>query len=277
MNRLTFRLAVVAAIAVSATAGAQVADDFQSYALGVLPSPTWHDAGLVLPGTRVPSFPSGYVINTLDKHGNPTKAVTTVGDLADSKGIFAFVPVSQVYTLFADVRVDRYSDAAQSPSADWAMQLTFGQNGVSNWASTPQAGIYASSLTGGWRLYVTTNSAFADIDLGVSALLGVWYTIQQSLDVNTGQFHSQIWDGATGASLLDQYNTISGWVPADAQFDAFAFFGGDLSANDRIGNIGVIDNVNITAVATPEPASMFLMITGILPVLAIARRRRNLA
>jgi hypothetical protein len=273
MKRLICGIAALAAIA-SSPASAQVSDDFQSYALGALPSPTWHDAGAVLPGTRVPSFPSGYVFNTLDKHGLPTQAVTTVGDLADSKGIFAYVPVSQVYTLFADVRVDRYSDAPESTVADWAMQLTFGQNGVSNWASTPQAGIYASSLTGGWRIYVATNSAFADIDLGVSALLGVWYTIQQSLDVNTGQFHSQIWDGATGVSLLDQYNTIAGWVPSDAQFDAFAFFGGDLSTNDRIGNIGVIDNVNVTAVATPEPATMVLMVSGLLPVLAMARRRR---
>lgn len=270
-------LVAIVATAIGAPAHAQVSDDFQSYALGALPSPTWYDAGAVLPGTRVPSFPSGYVFNTLDKHGNPTKAVTTVGDLADSKGIFAYVPVSTSYALFADVRVDRYSDAPASTVADWAIQLTFGQNGVYNWASTPQAGIYASSLTGGWRLYAATNSAAADIDLGVPALVGVWYTVAQSLDVNTGLFHSQIWDGATGAPLVDQFNSIAGWNPADAQFDAFAFFGGDLSPNDRVGNIGVIDNVNVSVVPTPEPGTMLLAVTGLLPLVAFIRRRRNAA
>ena len=266
--------AVVAIATISSSASAQVADDFQSYAVGSLPSPTWYDAGAVLPGYRVPPFPSGYVINTLDKHGNPTKAVTTVGDVADSKGIFAYVPVSNVYTLFADVRVDRYSNHPVYTAEDWAIQLTFGQNGVYNWSGTPQAGIYASSVTGGWRLFVLTNSASEDLDLGVAASVGTWYTVSQSLNVTTGQFHSQIWDGASGNLLLDQFNTIAGWNPADAQFDAFAFIGGELNADDTIGNIAVIDNVNITAVTTPEPGTMALALTGLLPLVAIARRRR---
>lgn len=279
MIRLVPRLALAGLIltaAASVPATAQVSDDFQSYVLGTLPSPTWYDAGAVLPGYRVPGFPSGYIVNTFDKHGNATQAVATTSDLADSKGIFAYVPISNLYSLFADVRVDQYSNNAYGPASDWAIQLTFGQNGVSNWAYTPQAGIYASSLTGGWRLYVVTNSVAQDIDLGIQALTGTWYTVAQSLNVTTGEFHSRIWDGATGTSLLDQYNLIAGWNPADAQFDAFAFIGGELTPEATIGNIALIDNVNITAVTTPEPGTLLLALTGILPLVAISRRRSRI-
>ncbi len=254
---------------------AQVADNFQSYAVGTLPSPTWFDAGAVLPGGRVPSFPSGYIINTLDAHGNPTQAVSTVGDLADSKGIYANVPLSNHYNLKADVRVDRYSDHPQSPTGDWAMQFAFGQNGVLNWASTPQIGLYASSLGQDWRLYVATLNVGFDLGLGVSALPGVWYTVQQDFDVTSGLFHSLIWDAGSGTLLLDQFNLVPNWVPSDAQFDAFAFFGGDLSSDDTYGNIGVVDNVNIVAVTTPEPGTLVLVAGGLIPLIGALRRRRS--
>lgn len=100
--------------------------------------------------------------------------------------------------------------------------------------------------------------------------------MSQSLNVTTGEFHSRIWDGATGTSLLDQYNLIAGWNPADAQFDAFAFIGGELTPEATIGNIAVIDNVNITAVTTPEPGTLLLALTGIMPLVAIARRRSRI-
>src|SRR5207302_9892635 len=125
-------------------------------------------------------------------------------------------------------------------------------------------GIYASALTQGWRLFVATNSASADIDLGVAANVGTWYTVSQSLDATLGIFHSQIWDAATGKLLTDQFNTINGWNPAEAKFDSFAFFGGDLSAGDTIGDIGVVDDVNVTA-TTPEPAALVLLATGLVP------------
>jgi len=274
MQRSSRLIALAALLASLATpAQAQVIDDFESYVLGTLPSPTWLDAGLVLPTGNIPSFPSGYIINTLDAHGNATKAVTTVADLATSKGIYASVPLSNHYNLHADVRIDRYSDHPQSPTGDWAMQLTFGQNGADNWAYTPQAGIYASSLGQDWRLYVATLNVGLDIPLGLAAEVGRWYTVQQDLDVSSGLFHSMIWDASSGDLLLDQFNLIAGWVPSDAQFDAFAFFGGDLSTDNTLGNIGVIDNVNIVAVTTPEPGTLLLVAGGLIPLVRTLRRR----
>ena len=265
----------VALSTLASTASAQIVDNFESYFLGSLPSPTWLDAGAVLPQGRIPPFPSAYVISTLDAFGNPTKAVATVGDLATSKGIYAAVPVSTFYLLRADVRVDRYSDAPVSTTEDWAMQLTFGQNGVANWAYTPQLGIYASSLTQGWRLFSNNPSAFLDLDLQVAANVGTWYTVQQSFDALLGVFHSQIWDAASGAVLLDTFNTLIDWNPADATFDAWAFMAGDLSPNTQIGNIGVVDNVNIMASTVPEPTTFALLAVSLLPAVVVARRRRR--
>jgi len=85
-------------------------------------------------------------------------------DNFESYGL-GLVPVSTYYLLRADVRVDRYSDAPTFTTEDWAMQLTFGRNGVDNWAYTPQLGIYASSLTRGWRLFSNNPSASIDLDL----------------------------------------------------------------------------------------------------------------
>ncbi|MEP7002257.1 MAG: PEP-CTERM sorting domain-containing protein [bacterium] len=266
---------VLGFMTLAAPADAQVVDNFQSYTPGQLPSPTWFDAGAVLPIGRIPPFPSGYIISTTDAFGHPTQAVTTTGALATSKGIYTNVPIANFYTLHADARVDRYSDAPDATTNDWAIQLTFGQNGVDNWAYGPQAGIYASSLTQGWRLFATAGGTSADIDLGVAAVVGTWYTVRQSFDILTGQFHSQIFDTATGTTLVDQFNTLAGWDPTGVQFDSFAFFGGDLSPDDTVGNIGVIDNVNITAVTTPEPSSIALLATGLLPLVGLARRRRS--
>src|SRR4051812_24376271 len=84
MTRSASRKLLSGVVAVGLTllarpARAQVVDDFESYALGALPSPLWSDAGAVLPQGRIPSFPSAYVISTLNAHGNATQAVTTVG------------------------------------------------------------------------------------------------------------------------------------------------------------------------------------------------------
>jgi hypothetical protein len=266
-------LAVCSAISGN-SAQAVVTDNFESYTVGTFPSPLWQDVGTVLPDPPIPPIPSAFVTATTDAFGAPTQALSTVGDLASAKGIYTPVPVSSSYALGADVRVDRYSDNPAFPTSDWAMQLTFAQVGVSGFAGTPQAGIYASSLTEGWRLFLISSNGgpFADIDLLAPANLSTWYHLDLNLDATTGTFHSVISDAATSALLSDQTNVISGWAPDNALFDSFAFFGGELSDN-RIGNIGIVDNINVTTNPIPEPASMALLGLG-LAGLAIIRRRR---
>jgi hypothetical protein len=205
------------------------------------------------------------VITTTDAFGNTTQALSTVRALAASKGIFAPIPVSLTYSLAADVRVDRYSDHSDSTTSDWAMQLTFAQVGIRNFATTPQAGIYASSLTQGWRLFLISSNggaASADIDLGGPASVGTWYRLELTLDVTTGAFHSRVSDIAQAQLLVDRTDVIPNWQPQDGQFDSFAFFGGELSPDDTVGNLGIVDNVNIVAAAVPEPSTIVLLTIG---------------
>ena len=94
--------------------------------------------------------------------------------------------------------------------------------------------------------------------------------------MTAGIFHSQIWDTSSGNQLLNTFTTLAGWNPADAAlFDAFSFFGGDGSVDDTLGNIGVIDNVNIVAVTTPEPGTLALLAGGLIPLAGALRRRRT--
>lgn len=273
-----FFVVVLAASALSLACAAQamVLDDFESYPLGSFPSPNWLDVGTVLPIPPIPPIPSATIVATTDAHGNSTRALSTVGDLASAKGIYTPVPVSSSYTLGADVRIDRYSDHPDNTTSDWPMQLTFAQSGVSSFADTPQAGIYASSLTQGWRLFLISSNGgpFADIDLAAAADLATWYHLDLTLDAQTGMFHSQITDLSTSTLVSDKINVIGGWDPSYAQFDSFAFFGGELS-NDTIGDIGVVDDVNVTTSPVPEPATFWLIGAGLLGLGAARRRARS--
>jgi PEP-CTERM motif len=217
--------------------------------------------------------PSATVIATTDAFGQPTQALQIANTVSYSRGIYATVPVSSQYSLAADIRVDQYSDQSEGTAADWAMQLTFAQAGVDNFCCTPQSGIYASSYTGGWRLFVTSSGPIADIDLGVPANVGTWYTVSLGFDVNTATFHSVIIDEATGMVLVDRFDVVAGLNAGNTQYDSIAFFGGEVSTNDTIADVGTVDNVNISATPTPEPSTFLLIGTG-LSLLAARLRKR---
>ncbi len=270
---------------------AVISDDFEGYPTGTFPSPTWQDVALVAPDAppylNAPT-PSATVVATTDAFGGPTQALQTDASLGVSRGIYASVPVSTSYTLHADIRTLQYAntDPSAFPADDWSMQLTFAQAGVANFSTTPQAGVYASSLTQGWRLFLigANGGPYDDFDLGVAAAAGTWYTVQLDIDAVTGSFHSLIIDTATGAVLGEHTRIYGSWLPQYAAFDSIAFFGGETLArtppetgSTTTPSVAQVDNVNILASPiVPEPATCALVAVG-LAGLGIARGRREVA
>ena len=173
------------------------------------------------------------------------------------------------YTLAADIRVEQYSNHPQFTVSDWALQLTCAQAGTGNFAYIPQAGIYASSLTGGWRQF-SPGAVFADVNLGVPANIGTWYYVQLSLDVGTATFHSIIEDAATGIVLLNRFDTVAGLTLSNTQYNSIAFLGGAASTSDTVWDALTVDNVNISA-STPEPSTLLLLGSGLSPLASRVR------
>jgi hypothetical protein len=270
-------LAAIAGTGLGQSAGATgIVDSFQSYTVGSFPSPNWQDVGTVSPSPPIAPLPSGTIIETTDAFGAPTKAFEPTSSLASSAGIYQLVPVSTSYSLTANIRVDQYSNAPEDTTADWAMQLTFAQVGA-NFAYAPQVGIYASSLTQGWRLYfLGAVSGDADINLGVPAPVGEWFTVSLSLDALNGDYDAIIEDTATGAVLTNSTGVLPDWTIGDDTFDSVAFFKGDLSPNDTVGDTAAINDVNVTSEPVPEPATLALFAAG-LAGLGSLRRRPNAA
>lgn len=280
MFRATYTTCTAVTIVILCMAGAPsagatgIVDNFSSYAVGSFPSPNWQDVGTVSPIPPIAPLPSGSVISTTDAFGHSIQAFEPVSTLASSAGIFQSVPVSSSYSLHADMRVDQYSNAPSSTILDWAMQLTFAQTGE-NFASAPQVGIYASSLTQGWRLYFFgTASGSADIDLGVPAPVGEWFTVGLTLDALTGAYDATIEDTATGTILTNSSGVLPDWTIADDTFDSVAFFKGDLSSGDTIGSTAAVTNINVTA-AVPEPGAGTVLGTGLAALLLLGSKRRR--
>jgi hypothetical protein len=272
LRSLLASLAVLLLPAASASATG-ITDNFESYALGSFPSANWKDVGSFDPAPPIAPIPSGTIASTTDAFGNPTKVFATADGLASSGGIYQDVAVSSHYSLRFDTRIDRYSDHPDAPADDWAMQLSFAKL-QTNFAFTPQVGIYASSLTREWRLFANSPISL-DESLGVSADIGKWYGIELDFDAVTGVFHSVITDDATGTVLTDQFDSIPGWAPGDGPFDSVAFFHGEVSAGDTISDLAVVDNINVVTVAVPEPSSLAGIGLSVLGLLARILRPRG--
>lgn len=272
-----------------ASLAAPIVDDFESYAAGSFPASGWLDVATVAPDA--PPYinapvPSATVVSTTDAQGNATQALQTVDALGLAKGIYTPVPVSSSYSLFADIRTLQFANSnplGAGPATDWSMQLTFAQAGVENFSIAPQVGVYASSLTQGWRIYLISSNGgpIVDIDLGVPAALNTWYTIGLDLDTTTRTFHSVITDTASGVVLDDETNVIADWESQFGLFDSIAFFVGEVGAlspatpeSTTIPNIGQVDNINVTTQPVPLPGAAVLLAASALPLLGLARRRR---
>jgi hypothetical protein len=275
MDRITRLLIVTSLLGAASMARATgVADDFESYAVGTFPSSQWSDAGAFMPIPPVASLPSATVVSTTDAFGNPTQALAVTDQVAAVSGIYQAVPLSSQYSLAADMRVDRYSNNPDTVTTDWAMQLTFAQL-TRTFYNTPQAGIFASSLTQGWRVFLidSTDTVFADIDLGVAATTGTWYRVGFDLDAGTGAYRVRITDIATSTLLTDTSGVFAGWTADSGRFDAVSFFDGEGSPTATIGNLALVDNINVEATPVPEPSSALLLALGLGGVAAALRRR----
>jgi hypothetical protein len=117
-------------------------------------------------------------------------------------------------------------------------------------------------------------SGSADIDLGVPAPVGEWFTVGLDFDALRGQYDATIADTATGAILTNSIGLLPGWTAADNVFDTVAFFKGDLGVDDTIGNVGVVDNINVTA-SVPEPATWLMLMGGMAALMSIGATRRS--
>jgi len=257
-------LGLLAAIAFAAPArSASFSDDFESYAPGSFPSPTWIDVRQVaLPNAPIPS---AQVIATSDAFGHPTQALQTIDALSPSQGIFTPIAPADEHELAGDLRVDRYGTlgSGASPNGDWPVQLGLSQVLAGSdlcCFPTPQVGIYASTQTQGWRLYSIDAAGNAtDLDLDGAASAGSWYRVDLDVDELTGTVRSHIVDIASGLAVVDRTDVIPGWTPTE--FDAIAFFDGELSGGDVAG-LGSLDKVDYAAV--PEPGTLALASLGLL-------------
>ncbi len=278
-------LALACCVNLSA-AQASIADNFESYALGNFPSPTWLDAASFQPappGFPVVSVPSAHVVSTIDAFGQATQALQLADSLGSARGIYTVDGLSPVKTLQADVRVMRYSDgnpAITTPAQDTPFSLGFFD---ANPAGSPFVTLYISSGTRSWHLFYdgvfASDPAGDDVDLQIDADLERWYTASLSYDFVHRSLLAQVNDTASGQIL--RLNTIS---YADNglsdHFDGSLIWGLEASATlpgqpgqATRANIAQFDNINLTSNPVPEPASAALVL-GALLALQLTRRLR---
>ncbi len=270
---LVLLAAGILAVVVPANA-TTVFDDFESYALGAFPSPTWSDVAGVDPIPPITPIPSATVVSTTDAFGNSTQAVAFVDALGAAGGIYRSVPVSTNYSFGVDIRVDEFAQNAQNSASDWAAQMGFVQNGT-NFSSAPQVGIYASSLTQDWRLFAIGGTTLGvDLPLGIPVNLGQWYRVDIDFNALSGLTHSIIRDILTGTVLVDRFDVLSDgvddWTTDGVPLDAISIFDGELTGTTP--NRAVFDNLGTAA--TPEPTSLLLLASGLL-AFSLARRKSH--
>ena len=283
---LMIACASLCAIVAAPASAAPVADDFESYAVGSFPAPTWSEFATFfapLPNDPPPVVPSMTVVNTTDAFGHATKALQNVDVVSVTKGVYAPLESGSVLSVSADLRTLRYSPSDANfvkPYQDGAASVGMF---TANPNSAPFLSIYASATTHGWRLGYSGDAALNafidDYDLGAAALVGVWYRVSLELDRDTGSFHSRITDIASGIEVVDKVITYANWQPGFDNFDSILFaptengfrVPGD-PGYTLVANLMQVDNINAAA-AVPEPASYALMVAGLV---ALAWRRQRI-
>lgn len=233
--------------------GGTLNEDFEAYAPGTFPSPTWLDVGLFHPEPPNPPDPSVTVVVDTDAMGEQTQVLATF-EFVGCQGIYQIVGENSFFSVTADIRIDQWCDAPLFKPSDWAMEIGLARisGETQDMAAVPQTGVYASSLTGGWRLYALgTAGALADSTLDTPITIGTWYHVQMELETASGDIVIRIWDLASGTLLLDESTFVPGWTPEDGAYDAVVAYDGELSPGNTVANLAVIDNLHVQVGACP--------------------------
>jgi len=264
-------LGALSALAVNGFAFS-LADDFESYALGTFPSPTWKDLGTIMPDGSIPD-PSALIERKTTESNTQTHAVNFGDYYGYCSGIYAGTTVDRFYDLSVDVRVDRFgTEVPDTNPGDWPVAVGFNSfDSTSNPSGWNSIEVYASTLSKGWRLYGFDGTTLFDVDLGASVQAGYWYTVTMSFDNLTGSATTKITNLRTNTVVVNQVDTLSGWPTPT--LDTVALLDGDDSYGDPLAVTGLANIDNVNAQVTPEPCSMVLL--GVGCVAAVRRMRKR--
>jgi len=258
-------------------AQAGIVENFESYAPGTFPSPTWLDAPGFAPvpqGFPVVTLPSARVVATTDALGQATQALQLADSLGSPRGIYTVDGLAPVKTVQADVRVLRYSDgnpAITGPAQDTPFSLGFFD---ANPAASPFGTLYISSATHTWHLFYdgvfASDPAGDDLDMQLSADLERWYTAFFTYDTVHRSLRAQVNDTASGQVL--RINTIQYTDNGlSDHFDGTLIWGLEASATvpsqpgqATRANIAQFDNIITGGQSIPEPAAAPLVLAALL-------------
>lgn len=244
-------------------------DSFEGYGLGGLPGGPWSDTTSRIAAPTVAS-PTATIIDTTDAFGNPTRAVQTVDAIGTSSGILSdFSPVN-ASRVTADVRIDQFTDVRRG--ATWSAAVGFLQDtGTDDFNTGPQAVVYAPIGAPEYRVFVLNDGNFFDFAIpGADIVLDSWVTIDIAMNAAAGSVQASVSDPVTGRVLGDVTRTFDTWSPADAQYDAVAFFDGEYNTvGGTQGGQATLDNFAHTVIPAPGGVA----IVGAAGVLFSGRRR----
>ncbi|GAB5496264.1 MAG: hypothetical protein Phyf2KO_13440 [Phycisphaerales bacterium] len=265
MSKAVFVSSICVSLMLAHTARSQsLNDDFESYNPGELPGSPWLDITSRIDNPTIPS-PSALVVDTVGPDGSPTKAVQIVDAIGTSSGILTEIAPADRHVMRMDVRIDQFSDA----SGTWPGGIGFLQDeGAADFNGDPQAVLYAWQDRR-WHLFI--KNAPAGSPTGIDMLItgaprirpGAWYTLELTVNTQTGDFDASVFDAASGDLLGQRLYSFPNWDPQYGTFDALAAFDGEGGASGgTVGGVSTYDNVSyIPAPSAAALAAIGLMMT----------------
>ena len=236
MRICTLSCALSLSVLVSGANAQSVRESFESYPAGGLPGGGWLDASERVEGHEI--LPTAFVIDTVDAHGQPTRAVQTRNVFGNSQGILLPIEEAPVQTIEVDVRVDETGNGAS-----WPMAIGFTQNdGSADINGSPQVLLYAW-IDQRWHFFVANGPGGMGQDFIVPAPLfeiGRWYRLILTVDHERRIFDTRIVDAATNQTLGGGAVQLLWW---DKPLDTISLFDGDIDDTGTIGTSASVDNV----------------------------------